>query len=331
MKTKDLVYIGVIGILAYLLLKKKSIPATTQDTTTNGNNPPMGNSTNGGLNLGQNMDLPNLTPTSPNGMSTETALNSSNITPVVKDDSEPTQVFGAILPPELQQSGSTSNINTNPIDVVNNQSDTSSNNNDEPTQVFGNYDLPTPYGTSTINSNPLDVIPTSTNTTSTSNSSASTSPRPQVSTSPMPRAVTTPSAEVEVSDNSVVIMPRPVSPTTNGTSVIDSYPLDVVPTSTSNSSASTSPRPQVSTTPRAEVEVFTEPMKDTLISECGNSFSIPNNDKEGSYTNYWFDGINFYMQTTSPYIKTIPNKITKDLFFEGCKKLKAYKQQNTKS
>ena len=266
MKTKDLVYIGVIGILAYLLLKKKSIPATTQDTTTNGNNPPMGNSTNGGLNLGQNMDLPNLTPTSPNGMSTETALNSSNITPLVKDDSEPTQVFGAILPPELQQSGSTSNINTNPIDVVNNQSDTSSNNNDEPTQVFGNYDLPTPYGTSTINSNPLDVIPTSTNTTS-----------------------------------------------------------------TSNSSASTSPRPQVSTTPRAEVEVFTEPMKDTLISECGNSFSIPNNDKEGSYTNYWFDGINFYMQTTSPYIKTIPNKITKDLFFEGCKKLKAYKQQNTKS
>ena len=321
MKTKDLVYIGVIGVLAFLLLKKKSLPTTTQDAISNGNNPPMGNSTNGGLNLGQNMDLPNLTPTSPNGMSTETALNSSNITPLVKDDSEPTQVFGAILPPELQQSGSTSNINTNPIDVLNNQNNTNSNNSDEPTQVFGNYDLPNPYGTSTINPNPIDVVPNASNNSvsTTPTPQASTTPTPQASTTPTPQIFTTPSAEVEVPDNTVVIMPRPIVPATSSIvepvfGVKDTVPLQ------SQVPILNSPK-----------EVVTEPIKDTLISECGNSFSIPNNDKEGSYTNYWFDGITFYMQTTSPYIKTIPNKITKDLFFEGCKKLQEYNLKNTKS
>jgi hypothetical protein len=255
-------------------------------------------------------------------MSTETALNSSNVIPLVKDDSEPTQIFGALLPPELQQSGGASNIDTNPIDVVNNQTDTGSNNNDEPTQVFGNYDLPTPYGTSAINSNPLDVV-----STSTSNSSASTSPIPQVSTTPMPQAsttpvprtVTTPSAQVEVSDNSVVIMPRPVVPSVSSIAEPIFEVKDTLPLQTQE---------PILGSPK---QVVPEYLKDALISDCGNSFSIPNNDKEGSYTNYWFDGINFYMQTTSPYIKTIPNKINKDLFFEGCKKLQAYKQQNKMS
>jgi hypothetical protein len=114
MKTKDLVYIGIIGYLAYLLLKKK--PNVKVSGSTNTNTPPVGNATNGGLNLGSNMDLPNLTPTAPDGLPTEVALSSSNVSPLIKDDNEPTQIFGGVnLPPPYLGS---SVVNPNPVDVI---------------------------------------------------------------------------------------------------------------------------------------------------------------------------------------------------------------------
>ena len=72
-----------------------------------------------------------------------------------------------------------------------------------------------------------------------------------------------------------------------------------------------------------------EPVKDELISQCGNSFSIPNNDKEASYTNYWYSNDVFYMQSTSPLTESVPVKITKEQFVEGCKKFQLYQLQNT--
>jgi hypothetical protein len=91
MKTKDLVYLGVVGVLAYLLLRKKPASKDLETTTsTSSDNTPVGNSTNDGLNLGSNMDLPNLTPTPADGLSTEVALSSSNVNPLIKEDNEPT-------------------------------------------------------------------------------------------------------------------------------------------------------------------------------------------------------------------------------------------------
>jgi hypothetical protein len=154
MKTKDLVYIGIIGYLAYLLLKKKSKNQETETSTTTApdgtpNNTlgtTVGNGSNGGLNLGSNMDLPNLTPTSSNGLSTEVALNSSNVTPIIKD-------------------------------------------NNLPTQIFGNVSLPAPYmGGSVISTNPLDVVPVASTTPV---PTASTTPVPAVSTTPVPAVSTT--------------------------------------------------------------------------------------------------------------------------------------------
>jgi hypothetical protein len=66
-----------------------------------------------------------------------------------------------------------------------------------------------------------------------------------------------------------------------------------------------------------------------IVSKCGNSFSLPNNDKEGSYTNYWVDGKDFYNQTTSPLIKTVPVKISYEAFIEGCKKYQMFQLQYT--
>jgi hypothetical protein len=263
MKTKDIVYVGIIAFLAYLLLKKKPL---TQDGTTTVNNPPVGNSTNGGLNLGSNMDLPNLTPTPANGLSTEVALNNSNVTPLIKDDNEPTQIFGS-------------------------------------------YNLPTPYTSSSIISpNPIDVLPV----TTTPYPSASTTPQPIASTSPYPTAST---IEFETVGNPM---------TTSGTSVITEPIYN-------------SPRPKPTNDLPIEEPILgsantiiPESVKEQLISQCGNSFSIPNNDKEGSYTNYWFDGETYFIQTTSPFMKTVATKITKDLFVDGCKKLQSYQLQNNK-
>lgn len=289
MKTKDLVCIGIIAYLSYLLLRKKPLTQTTQSTvqttgTTSTNIP------NGGLNLGQNMDLPNLTPTPANGLSTEVALNSSNISPLVQDN-------------------------------------TSSSN--EPTQVFGNYNLPTPYiGGSVITPNPIDVVPT---TTTTPAPVATTIPQPEVILSPVPtvETVETPIASTSprnisvlnqletVGDlpTSVTISPRPLQ---TATSIITEPILGITPKAEVMDSPTSASLPVI----------VAEPIKDQLISQCGNNFSIPNNNKEGSYTNYWYDGTDFYMQTTSPLIHTVAVKITKDQFVDGCKKFQAYQSQS---
>jgi hypothetical protein len=75
--------------------------------------------------------------------------------------------------------------------------------------------------------------------------------------------------------------------------------------------------------------IIAEPVKDQIISQCGNSFPIPNDDKESSYTNYWFDGTTYFVQTTSPLMKTVASQISKDLFVEGCQKFLSYKLQNS--
>jgi hypothetical protein len=296
MKTKDLVYIGIIAYLAYLLLNKKPKAQETEtSTTTAPDGTPnhalgttVGNGTNGGLNLGANMDLPNLTPTSSDGLSTEVALNSSNVTPIIKDENLPTQ-------------------------------------------VFGNVSLPTPYsGGSVINTNPLDVIPI-----------ASTSPTPTASTSPYPTASTTVSETLTAEPIGTV----GIVPIKNTSSIIDYQEI-------AEPIISTSPTPIATGSSLVAEPVFpiktikaelitnepnlgnpiplTQDVSDEMILECGNSFSIPNNDKEGSYTNFWFDGKEYYTQTTSPLIKTIPTKISKLAYVEGCKKLQLFKLQNSK-
>ena len=305
MKTKDLVYVGIIAYLAYLLMKKKPLATTTttQDAPLTGSTPNSANLPSGGLNLGQNMDLPNLTPTAPNGMSTEVALNSSNVTPLIKDDNEPTQVFGS-------------------------------------------YNLPPAYGASTITSNPIDTVATAT--------------YPTASTTEYPTASTTVVPVSNVRDfESVGIMPRPVK---SATSIIAEPNLLLLDAPSQESlPIYNSPRPIQSavsiiaepirqetaimaeevlpvksggsmiTQPTFEARktIIAEPVKDQIISECGNSFSIPNNDREGSYTNYWFDGSTYFMQTTSPLMKTVASKISKDLFVEGCKKYQSFKLQNS--
>lgn len=260
MKTKDLVYIGIIGYLAYLLLRKK--PETK---FSNGSNVPAGNASNGGLNLGTNMDLPNLTPTAPDGLPTEVALNSSNVSPLIKDNNEPTQIFGSInLPPN--------NI-----------------------------------GTSIVNPNPVDVI-------SVADSQVSTNPSTPIITQPV-------SVPAEIAQPISSMPSEGISSPSLGTSIIAEpiYPIKSI-----------------------EAELITEQpilgepiklsddIKDEIILECGSSFSIPNNDKEGSYTNYWIDGDTFYTQTSSPLIKTIATKISKEAYLEGCKKLQLIKMQNGK-
>lgn len=258
MKTKDLVYIGIIGYLAYLLLRKK--PTSNSLSTTDNEIP------NGGLNLGTNMDLPNLTPIAPNGLSTEVALNSSNINPIIKNDNEPTQ-------------------------------------------IFGNINLPTPYSSvSVVTPNPIDVVPvaeTSTSSVSTTSTSsvptASTSSAPTTSTSSEPTASTNPMPISSV--GSIIDEPFKANQIIKGELVTD-------------------------TPEKAEILPLGDfDIEDSLL-DCPNSFSIPNADKENSYTNYWFDGTNYYIQTTSPLIKTIPTKISKLAYAEGCKKLQLFQTQN---
>ena len=140
MKTKDLVYLGVVGVLAYLLLRKKPASKDLETTTsTSSNNTPVGNSTNGGLNLGSNMDLPNLTPTPADGLSTEVALSSSNVNPLIKEDNEPTQIFGGVTLPTPYMS--TSVVNPNPVDVVPASASSTTSNPNASTTV----DAPRPY------------------------------------------------------------------------------------------------------------------------------------------------------------------------------------------
>ena len=297
MKTKDLVYIGIITYLAYLLLKNKSESQQNSNSNTSDealNNPlgvTVGNGTNGGLNLGTNMDLPNLTPTSPNGLSTEVALNSSNVTPIVRDE----------------------NI---------------------PTQIFGNITLPNPYmGGSIINNNPLDVVPP-----------VATTPVPVASTTPVPTASTdvsetmisqqigdigaipirnAPSVDSSQAISAPTITTEPMPANTNtsiGTSLVAE---PIFPIKTIKAELITNEPSMVTSLP------LSQEVGDEIISQCGNSFSIPNNDKESSYTNFWFDGQDYYTQTTSPLIKTIATKISKSAYIEGCKKLQLFHLQNS--
>lgn len=268
MKTKDLVYLGVIGVLAYLLLRKKPASKDLETTTSTSNDTPVGNSSNGGLNLGSNMDLPSLTPTPTDGLSTEVALNSSNVNPLIKDDNEPTQIFGGVkLPPPYM---STSIVNPNPVDVVRNTETSTSS--------------PTASNT-----------PTLTSSGSTVSEVMTTEPVRSVGTSTMPTA----------SGGTIVAEP-------------------VFPIKTIKAELMTIQPDMGSAIP------IVEDLTDEMILECGDSFSIANTDKEGSYTNFWFDGKDYYTQTTSPLIKSVPVKITKQIYAEACKKFQEIKYNNGK-
>jgi hypothetical protein len=328
MKTKDLVYIGIIAYLAYLLVKKKSKTQETETSTTTApdvtsNNTlgtTVGNATNGGLNLGTNMDLPNLTPTSSNGLSTEVALNSSNVSSIIRDENLPTQ-------------------------------------------IFGNVSLPAPYtSTSIVNPYPVDVVPTVTQPTSSTPASSTTvsetiidEPIKNVGIRPIKNISNIYSEEIieqpiaptisaPIKGSSIIAEPI-VTPIKNTSSDIYSGEIIEQPTastiSTPVKSGSLVAEPffpiktikaeLITNEPKMGSSIpLTQDVSDEMILECGNSFSIPNNDKEGSYTNYWFDGKEYYTQTTSPLIKTIPTKISKTAYVEGCKRLQAFKLQNSK-
>jgi len=258
MKTKDLVYLGVIGVLAYLLLRKKPASKDLESTTSTSNDTPVGNSSNGGLNLGSNMDLPSLTPTPVDGLSTEVALSSSNVNPLIKDDNEPTQIFGGVS-------------------------------------------LPTPYmSTSVVNPYPVDVVPASNTPTTTSSSATvsevmTTEPVRSVGTSTMPTA------------SGGTIIAEPVFPIRTIKAELMTIQPDM-----------------------GNAIPIVEDITDEMILECGDSFSIANTDKESSYTNFWFDGKEYYTQTTSPLIKSLPVKISKQIFADACKKLQELKMNNGK-
>jgi len=345
MKTKDLVYIGIIAYLAYLLVKKKpknqetETSTTAPDGTTNNTlGITVGNGTNGGLNLGSNMDLPNLTPTSPDGLSTEVALNSSNVSPIIKDNN--------------------------------------------PTQIYGNVSLPAPYmGGSVVNPNPVDVVPTASTTPS---PTVTTTPSPTVTTTPSPTVTTTTISETIIDEPiknvgirpikntlsdiysgeiieqpiaSTILTPikggsiiaesiqnnaiRPIKNTLSGIyseEIVEQPVASTISTPTATGSSIIDEPVFPIKTIKAEL-ITNEPnlanpipisqdVTEQMILECGNSFSIPNNDKEGSYTNFWFDGKEYYTQTTSPLIKTIPTKISKFAYIEGCKRLQSFQLQN---
>ena len=269
MKTKDLVYLGVIGVLAYLLLRKKPASSGSEVSTTSSNDTPVGNSTNGGLNLGSNMDLPSLTPTPADGLSTEVALSSSNVTPLIKEDNEPTQIFGSV-------------------------------------------NLPPPYvSTSVVNPNPVDVVPAS-ETSTTSSPTASNTPTLTSSSATVSGVMTTEPVG-SVGTNS--------TPTATGESIVAE---PIFPIRTIKAELMTVMPDMGQAIP------IIEDISDEMILECGDSFSIANPDKEGSYTNFWFDGKDYYTQTTSPLIKSLPVKISKNIFVEACKKLQELKMNNGK-
>lgn len=117
MKTKDLIYIGIIAFLSYILVKKnKALQSFQSDSTSTES-----------------------TETKPQEQSSNTLPNSDSA------NSNQTPSIGSALPASVSDSAS-------PVIPSNN----------EPTQVFGSYNLPTPYtGSSNINPNPVDVVPPS--------------------------------------------------------------------------------------------------------------------------------------------------------------------------
>jgi hypothetical protein len=312
MKTKDLVYIGIIAYLAYLLSKKKAKAEETEATTSNPSGTSknllgvtVGNGSNGGLNLGENMDLPSLTPTSPNGLSTEVALNSGNVKPIIKQENIPTQVFGNVTLPTPYTGGSV--INNNPLDTVAPviqapNTPTIYLQETEPTitRITTPIIENSPVASSIINNNPIDVVPAVIQ-----NSTIVPIPSKTIEQTIVAQPTITKSSESTVKGSSVVAEPSFPTKTINA-QLIANEPLKGTPIP------------------------LAKDVADDIISECGKSFSIPNNDKEGSYSNFWFDGKEYYTQTTSPLIKTIPTKISKLAYVDGCKKLQSYKIKNSK-
>jgi hypothetical protein len=260
MKDNDLIYIGIIGVLVYFLFKKENTVQVDKATDPNAN--PVGNASNGGLNLPSNMDLPNLTATPADGLPTEVALNSSNVCPIVKDENFPTQVYGEVTLPPAYTS------------------------------------------TSVVSPNPVDVVPTDSTTT-----------YPTAST---PTVSDTRTVYTDVVTN-IGELPSPI-PANTGTSIIQE-PMTPI----KNIEAEI-----VTETPTPISQPKSDGEANDIIAKCGNSFSIPNNDREGSYTNFWYDGRDFYTQTTSPLMRTIAVKINGNIYLEACKKfqLLQFKYQN---
>lgn len=159
MEKKDLVYISLVTVLGFFLYKKISSVDSKQKQLPKGGVLASDNIANGGLNLGQNMDLTNLTPTPKDGLQTEEALNNSNITPLTKEDNEPTQVFGNY---NLPAPYATSIINPNPIDTA--VTNTLVSTKPEPIQAidyssnWGGLSFPTSPATSIIDTNPIEKI-----------------------------------------------------------------------------------------------------------------------------------------------------------------------------
>ncbi|MDQ5928748.1 MAG: hypothetical protein QG594_526 [Bacteroidota bacterium] len=117
MKTKDLVYVGVIALFGFLLLRKKPLNSLKQNQLPNGGVSSTDSIPNGGLSLGKNMDLPNLTPKPKDALSTENALNNSNVKPIIKEVNEPTKIVINELSTDFKPSG-VSTIVPNPMDVI---------------------------------------------------------------------------------------------------------------------------------------------------------------------------------------------------------------------
>ena len=373
MKTKDLVYLGVVGVLAYLLLRKKPASKDLESTTsTSSNDTPVGNSTNGGLNLGSNMDLPNLTPTPADGLSTEVALSSSNVNPLIKEDNEPTQIFGGVtLPPPYM---STSVVNPNPVDVVpasTTSSPTASTTptptasttvsevmTTEPVGSVGTTSTPTATGGTVISEpyfpirtikedlitinpevNPIrDDITFSSPYMSTPLDSVGTNTNPTVTGGTV---ITEPYLPIRTIQEDLITIKPEANPIRDDFTFSPPYmstPIDYFGTNTNSivtgGTVIAEPYFPIRTI-KAEL-VTNQPdmgkaipiiddVTDEMILECGDSFSIANTDKEGSYTNFWFDGKEYYTQTTSPLIKSLPVKISKQIYADACKKLQALK------
>jgi hypothetical protein len=335
------------------------------------------------LNLGSNMDLPNLTPTPSDGLSTEVALNSSNINPIIKDDN-PTQIFGNVSLPTPYFGSSV--INTNPIDVVptastspsptvtttptsnastTTQPDTSTTISetiiDEPIKnvgirpikntLSGIYSeeiieqpiastISTPVKGGSIIAEPISEINVRPikNTLSGIYSEeiveqpiSSTISTPIKGGSTFGEEFTTPTISTPVKGSSVIAEPlvTPIKSTpVNGGSMI----AEQLVAPTISTPIKTIKAQLITNEPNLSNQIpISQDVSKEMILQCGNSFSVPNNDKEGSYTNFWFDGKEYYTQTTSPLIKTIPTKISKVAYYDGCKRLQSFQLQNSKS
>jgi hypothetical protein len=128
-------------------------------------------------------------------------------------------------------------------------------------------------------------------------------------TTPIP--VVAPIKEVSTEDILVMGGIKPIVKDTTTPPVLDIPQVPIIP------------KPQPMDYPKDEVKVETR-------SECGNSFSLPNFDKEGASTSYWFDGKFYYLQNTNPFIKLVRTQISETQFREACKKLQTIKMQSTK-